>query len=169
MRVRALLVVVLLVSLPAVAACGGSDEDSVSQEELEAATDEAAKEAREEALEEETLDELQDEVKELRETEEGNDSEDGESPDVPSTGGTAPAAPAGGVPSSAESCGSGVYAESGTTSCAFALNVASDYFSSASNTFESFSPATGEVYTMTCSGSPVAVCRGGNNAAVYIP
>ena len=80
-------------------------------------------------------------------------------------GGTA----GGGLPTDAVNCGAGVYARSGNTSCNFALNVASDYFSSPSNSFDSYSPATGKLYRMSCSGAAPVICTGGNNAAVYIP
>jgi hypothetical protein len=145
------------------AGCG--DDDSVSQEELEQAKTEAAREAREKAENEAELQDLQEQVKELQEDQQqaggdGNGAGGDTTVVVPGSGG---------VPSDADDCGAGVFARSGTTSCAFALNVASDYYSSPSNTFESYSPTTGTTYTMTCSGSAPVVCTGGNNAAVYIP
>ena len=73
-----------------------------------------------------------------------------------------------GIPGDAESCGSGVFAAAGTTSCPFALNVAEDYFANPGGSFESFSPTTGESYEMSCTGSPAVTCTGGNNATVYI-
>lgn len=156
MRVVQLAVAAALVA--GLLGCGG-DDDSVSQEELQQAT----KEARQEAESEAELKDLREKVESLQqgETTGGN----------PPAGGatTTTVVPSGsGVPSDAESCGAGVFARSGSTSCSFALNVASDYYSSGSNRFQSFSPATGQTYTMTCSGGSPVVCTGGNNAAVYL-
>lgn len=137
--------------------CGGND-DSVSQEELQQATKEARQEAESEA-----------ELKDLREKVESLQNGQATDDNPPAGGATTTVVPSGsGVPSDAESCGAGVFARSGSTSCSFALNVASDYYSSGSNRFQSFSPATGQTYTMTCGGGSPVVCTGGNNAAVYL-
>lgn len=73
------------------------------------------------------------------------------------------------VPSAAAACGGGVSAGP-NTSCAFALNVATEYFqaSGGSPTLSVYSPVTQRTYTMTCTGGAPTVCRGGNNAVVYI-
>jgi hypothetical protein len=65
------------------------------------------------------------------------------------------------------SCGNGVSAGPNTT-CGFAQNVASAYRSSPSSVVNAYSPTTNDHYSMTCSGSNPTVCRGGNNASVYI-
>ena len=67
-----------------------------------------------------------------------------------------------------QQCNSTVSAGTNTT-CPFALNVASQYAASGSNTpFSVYSPVTDQDYTMSCApGSPV-VCTGGNDATVYI-
>lgn len=155
---RRLVALIVLSLALVVSACGG-DDDSVSQEELQQATEEAAKEARQDVQNQEELDDLRGQIEDLK-RDQGDDE-----------GGSAAPAPSGtgGLPADAEGCGAGVYARSGTTSCEFALVVAADYFSSSSSSFESFSPTTGQSYTMTCSGTAPAVCTGGNNAAVYIP
>ena len=73
------------------------------------------------------------------------------------------------MPDDARRCDARVYARRGTTSCAFARNVRRDYERNGSGSFESFSPTTGETYTMSCRGTAPVVCTGGNDAAVYIP
>jgi len=160
-RLRGFSVVLAILLALLLAACGG-DDDSVSQEELEAATEEAAQEARDEAKEDADIAELEDEIKALRE------EKDQPAPDASTPPPTDDSGSSGGLPSDAEDCGSGIYARSGTTSCAFALNVAADFFAAGGGSFDSFSPATGEIYRMTCTGGAVTTCTGGNNAAVYI-
>jgi hypothetical protein len=65
-------------------------------------------------------------------------------------------------------CGDGISVNA-ATSCPFARNVASEYRSSGgSSVIEVFSPVTQRTYTMSCSGGVPTVCRGGNNAVVYI-
>jgi Flp pilus assembly protein TadG len=56
------------------------------------------------------------------------------------------------------------------TSCAFAFNVASELYDAGggSRTLSVYSPTTGRYYTMTCVAGVPTVCRGGNNAIVYI-
>jgi len=158
---RALGTVVAILCALALAACGG-DDDSVSQDELEEATEEAAQEAREEAKEDAEIEDLQKEINALRK--EKSDP----APDTPPPADTSSGSSSSGLPSDAEDCGSGIYARSGTTSCAFALNVAADFFAVGGGSFDSFSPATGQSYRMTCSNGNPVTCTGGNNAAVYI-
>jgi len=56
------------------------------------------------------------------------------------------------------------------TSCAFAANVESAFYAAGggTNTVSVYSPVTGRSYTMTCVAGIPSVCRGGNNAVVYI-
>jgi hypothetical protein len=58
----------------------------------------------------------------------------------------------------------------GNTTCAFAVNVESTYYRNGGGyaTFDVYSPVTGLYYTMTCAPGVPTVCRGGNNAVVYI-
>ena len=58
---------------------------------------------------------------------------------------------------------------SGTT-CAFAEAVRSSYNDAGGGTgyFDAYSPVTGKVYTMYCSGYAPVTCTGGNNAVVYL-
>jgi septal ring factor EnvC (AmiA/AmiB activator) len=67
------------------------------------------------------------------------------------------------------SCDANVSAGANTT-CAFAINVESTYYQSGGgySTFDVYSPVTGLSYTMTCTPGVPTVCRGGNNAVVYI-
>lgn len=70
--------------------------------------------------------------------------------------------------SQARYCGS-VYAGR-NTSCAFALNVAYDYFlNGRARRFQSYSPITGAVYNVYCRGRHPTVCVAGNSASVFIP
>lgn len=61
---------------------------------------------------------------------------------------------------------------SNVTSCEFAVSVWAEYLLAGGNggpmVVEAYSPVTGEVYTMSCSGGDVVTCTGGNNAVVYI-
>jgi hypothetical protein len=66
------------------------------------------------------------------------------------------------------SCGGGISVNASTT-CPFAQNVAEEYRSSGgASSIEVYSPVTKQTYTMSCSGGVPTVCRGGNNAVVYI-
>lgn len=83
------------------------------------------------------------------------------------SGGTSGGA-SGGTTSGSADCGGGVSVNA-NTSCPFGLNVADAYRASGGETvIEVFSPVTDRTYTMTCTGSSPVVCRGGNNAVVYI-
>ncbi|HEX8648020.1 MAG TPA: hypothetical protein VF715_14090 [Thermoleophilaceae bacterium] len=135
-----------------VAGCGG--DDGPSEEELREAREQGEKEGRD-------REKLRDLERRLREREK-EDRGGGSSP--PSSGGS-PSAPR------RTSCGGGL--EVGpNTSCAFARNVRDEYNSSGgsgSMTITAHSPATGKVYTMSCTGGSPHVCTGGNNASVYFP
>jgi len=88
----------------------------------------------------------------------------GSPPPPPARGGTPPPPPA----STQSTCGNGISVNS-STSCPFAQNVAEEYRSSGgSSLIEVYSPVTKTTFTMSCSGSGPVICRGGNNAVVYI-
>jgi serine/threonine protein kinase len=54
------------------------------------------------------------------------------------------------------------------TSCPFAKNTRSAYAESeGADSLQIYSPVTGVTYDMTCGGSSLVTCTGGNNAAVY--
>lgn len=56
----------------------------------------------------------------------------------------------------------------GHTSCPFAANTQSAYAEAGgSKHLEVYSPTTGTTYAMTCSGTGLVTCKGGNDAAVY--
>ncbi|MBV7292815.1 hypothetical protein [Corynebacterium sp. TAE3-ERU16] len=72
-----------------------------------------------------------------------------------------------------ESGGSGVYAGTDVTSCGFAMNVGKQIAGQGGNSSRSISavsPVTGKSYRMKCSpkGAGAWVCRGGDNAVVYV-
>ena len=85
------------------------------------------------------------------------------------TASTSTQAPVQPVQPQATSCGSNISAGPNTT-CPFALNVAAEYLSQGGGTISIvvYSPVTGQDYTMNCVAGVPSVCRGGNNAVVYI-
>jgi uncharacterized protein YceK len=85
------------------------------------------------------------------------------------TASTSTQAPVQPVQRQATSCGSNISAGPNTT-CPFALNVAAEYLSQGGGTISIvvYSPVTGQDYTMNCVAGVPSVCRGGNNAVVYI-
>jgi len=80
-----------------------------------------------------------------------------------------PAQPAQPAQPQGTSCGGNVSAGPNTT-CPFALNVAAEYLTEGGGTrsIVVYSPVTGLDYTMNCVAGVPSVCRGGNNAVVYI-
>jgi hypothetical protein len=137
-------------------ACGGGASD----EELDRARQEGAQQAREQAR----IDALEEKVKELEEeggtdsTTNGGGTDNSDSGDTDTGSGPV------------TTCADGVQVGA-NTSCAFAINVAGEYGSNpGATTIEAYSPTTGKYYTMTCSTwtDGRTVCRGGNNAAVFI-
>lgn len=85
------------------------------------------------------------------------------------TAGGGTSAGSAGTGSGAHTCGSGVSVNS-ATSCSFADNVAGDWRSNGggSSSFQSWSPVTQRWYVMRCVSGMPTVCRGGNNAVVFI-
>jgi hypothetical protein len=71
--------------------------------------------------------------------------------------------------SSRASCGDNLSVGSNTT-CPFAQSVYSAWYSAGGGTVtvEAYSPVTHRYYTMYCTAGVPTVCRGGNNAVVYI-
>jgi hypothetical protein len=67
------------------------------------------------------------------------------------------------------SCGGSLSVGSNTT-CPFAENVRSAWYSAGGGSVvvSAYSPVTGRYYTMTCVAGVPTICRGGNNAVVYI-
>lgn len=75
----------------------------------------------------------------------------------------------GGTTTGSTSCGGGL-SVNGNTSCTFAENVRAELNSvgGGSATINVYSPVTGATYTMRCTAGVTTICRGGNNATVYI-
>lgn len=73
------------------------------------------------------------------------------------------------TPSQSSSCG-GNLSVGPNTSCAFGLLVMRAYFDNGggSGIVEAYSPVTQRTYAMTCTAGAPTVCRGGNNASVFI-
>jgi hypothetical protein len=150
---RGVIPIVLVVGAAAFVGCGGSDDDGASQAELNQARREGAQQERQE----ERLRRLEQQLKNLKKGQKGK-------PPAPSV------SPEPGTTSGSTSCGDDLTVGPATT-CGFAVNVATDYYreiGSGSGTVQSFSPTTGQTYSMSCTGSP-HVCTGGNNASVYFP
>jgi len=160
--------VLVLVALGGAAGCSSSsDDERLKAEELAAAKTEGRREARAEAKVAEAAAEakrLRKEIDGLKKSGGSGGSKSGGA-SAPSPGVAAPAAP----PSSgSSSCGDGLSVNA-NTSCPFAENVREEYRSSGgASTISAFSPATGRVISMSCRGGVPTVCRGGNNAVVYI-
>ncbi len=76
------------------------------------------------------------------------------------------AAPAGLAACGTGSQGEEVYADSSTTSCAFALNVESDYWQTSAMQFTSYSPATGQSYVMSATDNGTSVTATGGSGAL---
>lgn len=139
----------MLIAVTAFASCGDSD---ASQEELDRARNQGAAQARQQ----EKIQGIEKQLKALRKGNTGN----GSSTAAPSPSST-----------SVSGCGEELYVGPSTT-CGFAANVRSDYYSeigSGTGTVNSYSPTTGRVYTMYCSAGAPHVCTGGNHASVYFP
>ena len=138
----------------ALTACGDS---GASKEELQEARQQGVAKARQQAK----ITQIQRELKALRKGKTGASNSTSPTP--------APAA----APESVSSgnCGGSLSVNENTT-CPFAANVESAYYSeigSGSGTISAYSPAKDRYYSMHCSASSPHECTGGNNAAVYFP
>lgn len=151
-RVAALVVAGAMV----VSACG--EDDGPSQAELNAARKEGAQQARQQ----QQIQNLQDQLKEEQKDGDGGSGDQTQSSSDSTSGG-------GSSSFSGTDCGQGVVAGP-NTSCAFAINVAGDFNSSGQpSVVNTFSPTTGQTYTMNCTPGQPNICRGGNNASVAFP
>jgi len=146
-----------------VAGCGGGGDETASQQDLKQAYQEGQQAAQEQAAQARTNRQIQNLKKKLKDVK----HPDGQSGDETTT--TTPPSGSSTPPGATASCGSGVGAGP-NTSCAFAMNVASAYYDSGGQTtLDVYSPTTGETYTMTCTPGSPTICRGGNDASVYVP
>jgi hypothetical protein len=145
------------------AGCGGGDE-TASQQDLRKAYQEGQHAAQEQAAQARVNRKIRKLEAKLKACKESNPCTDGEATTTDST------SPDSGAAGATTSCGSGVGAGP-NTSCAFAQEVASAYYQSGGQTTlpDVYSPTTGDYYTMTCTPGSPTICRGGNDASVYIP
>jgi hypothetical protein len=158
---RALQIFSLIAAFAALAlslvACGGGS--SASQEELDRARNEGVAKARQQAK-------IQDIEKQLNSLKKNGSSTQASPPPAPSGSTAAPTSSGGST-----SCGGSLSVGPNTT-CGFATNVEADYFSeigSGSGSVYSYSPTTGQYYSMYCSAGSPHVCTGGHDASVYFP
>ena len=153
-RIRSLALASLLVLALALFAVGcGDDDDSETASVSTTTVTEAADDS--EAEGEEASKALQDEVVALSKTSEKSEAKSTESSGAYGYSG-------------ATNCGAGVYVRSSNTSCAFALNVAADFFNSPGYRFYSYSPVTGQTYLVRCTKTWPSLCRAGNGARILI-
>lgn len=155
------------------AGCGGSsDDDEPSAKEvlaLQQAREQGRKEAQDEARAKKLARDAAALRKEVAELRKGSKGEKGKSSSGSSSSAAAaapkPAATGGGT----KSCGGGITVNS-VTSCEFAQNVRDEYYrSGGSSSISAYSPATGQTYSLSCSGSSATTCSGGNGAQVIFP
>jgi hypothetical protein len=154
---RGAISIVLVVGVTALAGCGGSSDNGASQSELNQAQKEGAQKERQK----QRLRSIEKQLKKLK-------KQQGK---PPTTGSTPPGSTSGSGSGGSTSCGDDLSVGPATT-CGFAANVATDYYreiGSGSGTVQSFSPTTGQTYSMYCTAGEPHVCTGGNNAAVYFP
>jgi hypothetical protein len=128
--------------------CGGGGDDNISSQDVQQAAAAAVKKAQQQ----QKLKDLEKQVNELKKSQSGETAATG--PSSSSSGGST-------------DCGNGISVNS-NTSCAFAQYVAEGYRATGDSVIRAYSPVTDDTYAMTCSGSNPTVCRGGNDAAVYI-
>lgn len=70
-------------------------------------------------------------------------------------------------PTPGTSCGGGLSVNN-VTSCPFARRVRRAFEANGASAIRVYSPVTKTTYTMMCQSGVTTVCRGGNNAVVYI-
>ncbi len=135
-------------------ACGSSDEDLEKAREQGAEEYKQKRDAAEQKRKQRELEKKIEKLEKERDKKKSSNSGSGSN--------------SGGY-SSGTSCGGGLSVGPNTT-CSFAENVRSEWYSAGSGdvTIDVYSPVTGSTYTMRCSAGVTTVCRGGNNATVYI-
>lgn len=145
-----------------ISGCGSSSDDNLSADQVATVKAEALREFKAEQRRKDAdrkLAQIEKELKQLKKSKKKDDKR--AVPSASSGGNSASSAPSG------SSCGGGISVNS-VTSCSFASNVASAFYSHGSGTVYATSPVTGQTYAMSCSGGVPTVCTGGNGAAVYI-
>ncbi len=157
----------MVLAMVGVSGCGGSDGTSARDqaEAIREARADARREARAEAKAEKAADDAKALQKEVDALKKGTKTTAGSSS---SGGGSSSGGAAAPASSGTTSCGGGLSVNSVTT-CPFAENVRGEYGSNpGASEISAFSPATGKLITMRCSSGVTTICRGGNNAIVYI-
>lgn len=146
-----------MVAATAISGCGGA-----SEEDLQKAREQGAQEQRDKDAQEEQQKKQKELEKKINKLEKEAKKKDNSSSSGSSNNG-------GSAPGPTHYCSSGLGAASNTT-CAFAENVRSEWASAGGGTvsIDVYSPATSTTYRMHCVDGPTTVCRGGNNAVVYI-
>lgn len=149
--------VAVVLATGSMAGCGGDDaaDELRLQQQLRQERAEGRREERQRQLERELRDLKRDKGKFKAQRKNAN-------PPSGSSGSTVSGA-------ADTSCGNGISVGANTT-CAFAYNVATAYYESGGGTVtvQAASPVTRMVYSMTCTAGAPTVCRGGNNASVFI-
>lgn len=155
---RGAIPIVLMVGVTALVGCGGSSDNGASQSEL----NQARREGAQQEHQKQRLRGIEKQLKKLKKQQERQ----GKTPGTPPSSGSST-----GTSGATTSCGNDL-SVGPATSCGFAVNVATDYYSeigSGSGTVQSYSPTTGQTYAMFCTAGEPHVCTGGNNASVYFP
>jgi hypothetical protein len=163
--VSRVVVVAVLALSPALASCSSNPSATATHAQLAKASRAAASaQARKDALKQQAQREahLKAQIARLKKQQRHRSS-------GPRATATAPAASSGLPAQSVTDCGNNISVGPNTT-CAFAYNVAADYYSTAggTQTLLVHSPVTGLDYAMTCTPGVPTICRGGNNAVVYL-
>jgi biotin carboxyl carrier protein len=144
-------------------ACGGTSQSEIDKAKAAGASEEAAKQ-KQKSLEDEQA-RIAAELKKLQqESAQAKTQAVTPAPVAPQ----ATPRPQAQVPVTT-SCGDNV-SVSPNTSCAFAANVKAAFQDAGggTSTVDVYSPTTGKYYSMSCVAGVPTVCRGGNNAVVYI-
>jgi hypothetical protein len=143
--------------------CASTSQSELDKAKAAGASEEAAKQSA--SAQAEAQAKLAAEVQKLKEQLAAKTAAATPSPASPAS----PAQPAQPAQPAGTSCGGTVSAGPNTT-CAFALNVAAEYLTQGggTRTVLVYSPVTNQDYSMSCVAGVPTVCRGGNNAVVYI-
>jgi hypothetical protein len=155
-------VVILAVGVSmSLSGCGKASQADLERAKAAGASEEAAK--QKDKLQQDAQARLAAEVKKLQQDAAKAKKDAAKPQSNPAPG--AKSAPA----KSGTSCG-GNLSVGPNTSCAFAANVEAAYYGEGGGTkrVAVYSPVTGRYYTMSCVAGIPSVCRGGNNAVVYI-
>jgi biotin carboxyl carrier protein len=145
-------------------ACSGTSQSDIDKAKAAGASEEAAKQ-KQKSLEDEQA-RIAAELKKLQQ--ESAQAKSQAATPAPTVAPRATPAPQAQAPATT-TCGDNVSVSS-NTSCAFAANVKAAFFDAGggTSTIDVYSPTTGKFYSMRCVAGVPTVCRGGNNAVVYL-